>query len=245
MRMTVQCNIGVFVCGISGKCFDTAADTEAVSMAEIQRISAECDAFVIGDAEIGVCVAVAVACYCMKGDRRKAGTQRQNFGGTVTEMQDGIDSIGVCADDGLQGFDSSVRIGENKKLHIDNIPFYVKRQPKIGTLGGGLAYNGHERECLTMKQQRGLFEDASSANEKLSQVMRLNDAQLQAALRAVAEASGLGARRTDALTRDPDAIRRKLSSIRAEDLEKMLAQISPEQMAVLTEQIQRLQKKEP
>ena len=96
-----------------------------------------------------------------------------------------------------------------------------------------------------MKQQRGLFEDASSANEKLSQVMRLNDAQLQAALRTVAEASGLGARRTDALTRDPDAIRRKLSSIRAEDLEKMLAQISPAQMAVLTEQIHRLQKKEP
>ena len=63
-------------------------------------------------------------------------------------MQDGIDGIGVCADDGLQGFDSSVRIGENKKLHIDNNPFYVKRQPKIGTLGGELAYNDHERECL-------------------------------------------------------------------------------------------------
>ena len=92
-----------------------------------------------------------------------------------------------------------------------------------------------------MKQQNGFFSDASSAKEKLSQVMRLNDAQLQAALRAVAEASGLGVRRTDALTRDPDAIRRKLSSIRAEDLEKMLAQISPEQMASLTEQLQLLQ----
>ena len=95
-----------------------------------------------------------------------------------------------------------------------------------------------------MKQQRGLFEDASSANEKLSQVMRLNDAQLQAALRAVAQASGLNERRTNALTRDPEAIRRKLSSIRAEDLKKMLAQISPEQMAALTEQMQHLKNKE-
>ena len=96
-----------------------------------------------------------------------------------------------------------------------------------------------------MKQQNGFFADPSSASEKLSEVMRLNDAQLQAALRAVAQASGLSTRRTDALTRDPDAIRQKLSSIRAQDLERMLAQITPEQMAALTEQLQRLQNKEP
>ena len=94
-----------------------------------------------------------------------------------------------------------------------------------------------------MKQQNGLFADGASANEKLSEVMRLDDVQLQAALRAVAQASGLSARRTDALTRDPDAIRRKLSSIRAEDLEKMLAQISPEQMAALSEQLRQQRNK--
>lgn len=95
-----------------------------------------------------------------------------------------------------------------------------------------------------MKQQNSYFSDGASASEKLSEVMRLNDAQLQAALRAVAQASGMSGRRTDALTRDPDAIRRKLSSIKAEDIEKMLAQISPEQMTALSEQLQQLKNKE-
>lgn len=95
-----------------------------------------------------------------------------------------------------------------------------------------------------MKQQNGWQTDAASAQEKVAEVLRLNDEQLQAALRAVAQASGLNERRTNALTRDPEAIRRKLSSIRAEDLQKMLAQISPEQMAALTEQMQHLKNKE-
>lgn len=95
-----------------------------------------------------------------------------------------------------------------------------------------------------MKQQNGWQADAASAQKKVSEVLGLNDEQLQAALRAVAQASGLSERRTNALTRDPDAIRRKLSSIRAEDLQKMLAQISPEQMAALTEQLQHLKKQE-
>ena len=95
-----------------------------------------------------------------------------------------------------------------------------------------------------MKQQNGWQTDAASAQEKVAEVLRLNDEQLQAALRAVAQASGLNERRTNALTRAPEAIRRKLSSIRAEDLQKMLAQISPEQMAALTEQMQHLKNKE-
>lgn len=95
-----------------------------------------------------------------------------------------------------------------------------------------------------MKQQNGWQTDAASAQEKVAEVLRLNDEQLQAALRAVAQASGLNERRTNALTRDPEVIRRKLSSIRAEDLQKMLAQISPEQMAALTEQMQHLKNKE-
>ena len=89
-----------------------------------------------------------------------------------------------------------------------------------------------------MKQQNGWNGDASSAQEKVSQVLRLDDAQLQEALRIIARASGMSDRRTDALVRDPDAIRRKLSSIRAEDVEKMLSQISPEQLAALTQQMQ-------
>ncbi len=95
-----------------------------------------------------------------------------------------------------------------------------------------------------MKEQNGYLADGASAEEKLSEVLRLNDAQLQAALRAVAQASGLSARRTDALTRNPDAIRRKLSSIRAQDIENMLAQISPAQMAELSEQLKQLKNKE-
>lgn len=95
-----------------------------------------------------------------------------------------------------------------------------------------------------MKQQNGWQTDAASAQEKVSEVLRLNDEQLQAALRAVAQASGMNERRTNALTRDPDAIRRKLSSIRTEDLQKMLAQISPEQMAALTDQLKHLKNQE-
>jgi len=95
-----------------------------------------------------------------------------------------------------------------------------------------------------MKQQNGWQTDAASAQEKVSEVLRLNDEQLQAALRAVAQASGMNERRANALTRDPDAIRRKLSSIRTEDLQKMLAQISPEQMAALTDQLKHLKNQE-
>ena len=90
-----------------------------------------------------------------------------------------------------------------------------------------------------MKQANGWQSDGFSAEEKVSQVLRLDDEALQSALRAVAQASGMSVRRAEALTRDPDAIRKKLASVTAEDLQKMLARITPEQMAMLTEQLQK------
>ncbi len=95
-----------------------------------------------------------------------------------------------------------------------------------------------------MKEQKGFSADVTAAEEQVSRVLGMNDAQLQAALRAVAQASGMSAKRTEALTRDPDAVRRKLSSIRPEDVQNMLARISPEQLAALTEQLQELKNKE-
>ena len=95
-----------------------------------------------------------------------------------------------------------------------------------------------------MKNQSGWPKDQSAANEQISQVLSMDDDRLRAAVRAIVEAGGMSGRRADAMTRDADAIRRKLSSIRAEDMQKLLAQISPEQMAALTEQLQKLKNKE-
>jgi len=76
----------------------------------------------------------------------------------------------------------------------------------------------------------------------VSQVLRLDDETLRAAVKAIASAGGVSERRADQMTRDTDKIRRKLSEIRSEDLQKLLSRISPEQLAALSEQLKQLQK---
>lgn len=94
-----------------------------------------------------------------------------------------------------------------------------------------------------MKQQNEWTKDGIPTGGEVSQILKLNDDQLRAAVRAVAEAAGMSERRANAVTRDADAIRRKLSSVRTEDLQKLLSQISPEQMAELSAQLQKLKNK--
>ena len=115
--VTVECDVGLFVGSIGGKRTDTAADTEAVAVTEIQRITAECQAFVLCDAEIGVGLAVAVACDRIKRNGRKRGTECEHFCRTVTEVQYGFGGIGMRGNDGADRLQSAVRIGEYQKFH--------------------------------------------------------------------------------------------------------------------------------
>ena len=82
------------------------------------------------------------------------------------------------------------------------------------------------------------------SDSDLAQVLKMNDDQLCAAVRVLAQAGGMDERRAGMLTRNPDAVRRKLSSVRAEDLEAMLSRITPEQMQVLAEQMKKLKNTE-
>ena len=76
----------------------------------------------------------------------------------------------------------------------------------------------------------------------VSQVLRLDDETLRAAVKALASAGGMDEKRADLMTRDADKIRRKLSGINSEDLQKLLSRITPEQLAALSEQLKQLQK---
>ena len=94
-----------------------------------------------------------------------------------------------------------------------------------------------------MKNKNGWHSEPSAAEEKIAAVLGMDDDRLRAVVRAVAQAGGMSERSAAALTGDADTLRRKLSSVRAEDLQKMQSQISPEQMAALTEQMQKLKQK--
>ena len=94
-----------------------------------------------------------------------------------------------------------------------------------------------------MKNKNSWQAEPSQADEKIAAVLGMDDENLRAVVRAVAQAGGMSERRAESMTRDADAIRRKLSSVRTEDLQKLLSQISPEQMAALAEQVQRLKQK--
>ena len=76
-------------------------------------------------------------------------------------------------------------------------------------------------------------------DDTISEVLGMEDDRLRAIVRAIAEAGGMSNERADAMSRDADMIRRKLSSIRSEDVQKAMAQISPDQMAALAEQLQK------
>ena len=80
-------------------------------------------------------------------------------------------------------------------------------------------------------------------DDTISEVLGMEDDRLRAIVRAIAEAGGMSNERADAMSRDADMIRRKLSSIRSEDVQKAMAQISPDQMAALAEQLQKLKPK--
>lgn len=95
-----------------------------------------------------------------------------------------------------------------------------------------------------MKNKTDMPIEPTQARAQIEQVLGMDDVHLREVIRAIAQAGGMSERRADAITRDADAIRRRLSSVRAEDLQKVLAQISPQQMAQLTEQLQNLKKKE-
>lgn len=87
------------------------------------------------------------------------------------------------------------------------------------------------------------WQGSAPTDAQLSEVLSMEDDRLREIVRAIAQAGGMSAGRAEAMTRDADAIRRKLSTVRAEDLQKALSQISPEQMAALTEQMQKLKQK--
>ena len=91
-----------------------------------------------------------------------------------------------------------------------------------------------------MKNKNDWQSVPSPTDEQISEVLGMDDDRLRTIVRAIAEAGGMSRGRADAMTRDADAIRRKLSTVRAEDLQRALSQISPEQMAALTEQMQKL-----
>ena len=80
----------------------------------------------------------------------------------------------------------------------------------------------------------------SLSDGDLAQVLGMDDDKLCAAVRALARAGGMDERRAGMLTRNPDIVRCKLSSVRAEDIEAMLARMTPEQMQMLTEQMKKL-----
>lgn len=87
------------------------------------------------------------------------------------------------------------------------------------------------------------FDDKQNAKPDLSRkdaVLALDDEQLKQAVHTLAVAGGMDARRADAMSRDPDKIRRKLSSVTERDLEKMMEQISPEQWKALADQLKNL-----
>ena len=94
-----------------------------------------------------------------------------------------------------------------------------------------------------MKNKNSWHAEPSAADERISAVLGMDDERLRAVVRTIAQAGGMSERSAAALTSDADTLRRKLSSVRAEDLQKMLSQISPEQMAALTEQMQKLKQK--
>lgn len=87
------------------------------------------------------------------------------------------------------------------------------------------------------------FDDKQNVKPDLSRkdaVLALDDEQLKQAVHTLAVASGMDARRADAMSRDPDKIRRRLSSVTERDLEKMMEQIAPEQLKALADQLKKL-----
>lgn len=70
--------------------------------------------------------------------------------------------------------------------------------------------------------------------EQVDAVLRMDDKSLREAVRALATAGGMSERRAAAVSRDADAIRRRLSSVTAEDLQKMLSRLTPEMLSELS-----------
>ena len=77
-------------------------------------------------------------------------------------------------------------------------------------------------------------------DDTIAEVLGMEDDRLRAIVRTIAEAGGMSEERADAMSRDADVIRRKLSSVRMEDMQKAMAQISPDQLAALSEQLRKL-----
>lgn len=82
------------------------------------------------------------------------------------------------------------------------------------------------------------------SDSDLAKVLEMDDRKLCETVRALAQAGGMDAHRAGMLTRNPDAVRRKLSSVRAEELEAMLSRVTPEQLQVIAEQMQKWKTKE-
>lgn len=77
-------------------------------------------------------------------------------------------------------------------------------------------------------------------DDTIAEVLGMEDDRLRAIVRTIAEAGGMSEARADAMSRDADVIRRKLSSVRMEDMQKAMAQISPDQLEALSEQLRKL-----
>ena len=92
---------------------------------------------------------------------------------------------------------------------------------------------------IIMKHTYNEMPDRAKTERQVSDILGMEDTALCDAVRAVAEASGMDARRAQRLTRDADAIRKKLASVRPEDLQRLLAQIPPEQMAAIAGQLEK------
>lgn len=70
--------------------------------------------------------------------------------------------------------------------------------------------------------------------EQVNAVLQMDDNALREAVRALATAGGMSERRASAVSRDADAIRRRLSSVTAEDLQKMLSRLTPEMLSEIS-----------
>ncbi len=69
-------------------------------------------------------------------------------------------------------------------------------------------------------------------------VMAMDDAGLGALIRSLAMAGGVNAKKAERLSRDTDGIRRKLASLKEEDIRRLLTQVDADTLDTLRAQVE-------
>ncbi len=72
---------------------------------------------------------------------------------------------------------------------------------------------------------------------KRDAVLALDNEQLKQAVHSLAAASGMDTRKAEMIARDPEKIRKKLAQVTEREIERMLASLTPEQMAAIMAQL--------